>query len=65
MEFARFLDVVRAFERAKVDYVLVGGVAVNLHGILRATEDIDFFLRPTPDNVQRLRTALKSLWDDP
>jgi len=58
MEFTRFLDVIRAFERANVDYVLVDGVAVNLHGILRATEDIDFFVRPEHDNVERLKRAL-------
>lgn len=65
MEFERFLDVVRAFRRAEVAYVLVGGVAVNLHGVVRATEDIDFFVRPDPDNVERLKQALHSLWDDP
>lgn len=65
MEFDRFLDIARAFERAKVTYVLVGGVAVNLHGILRATEDVDFFVRPDADNIERLKKALKSLWDDP
>jgi len=65
MDFGRFLDVIRAFERARVDYVLVGGVAVNLHGIVRATEDIDFFVREDPENVERLKTALRSLWDDP
>jgi hypothetical protein len=65
MEFGRFLDVLRAFERADVDYVLVGGVAVNLHGIVRATEDIDFFMRPDPANVERLKSALRSLWNDP
>ncbi len=65
MEFGRFLDVIRAFERAEVDYILVGGVAVNLHGIVRATEDIDFFLRPAPANIERLKLALRSLWNDP
>lgn len=65
MEFARFLDVIRAFERERVEYVLVGGVAVNLHGIVRATEDIDFFVRPGAENVERLKRALRSLWDDP
>lgn len=65
MEFARFLDVIRAFERERVEYVLVGGVAVNLHGIVRATEDIDFFVRPGAENVERLKRALGSLWDDP
>jgi len=65
MEFERFLDVIRAFERAGLDYVLVGGVAVNLHGIARATEDIDFFVRPDPANIERLKRALRSLWNDP
>jgi len=48
-----------------VDYVLIGGVAVNLHGIVRATEDVDLFLRPDPDNVARLRRALGRVVDDP
>ena len=64
MEFDSFLKLVRAFRREGVDYVLVGGVAVNLHGIVRATEDIDFFLKPDPENVERLKAALRSLWDD-
>ncbi len=65
VEFRRFLDFVRALEEAKVEYVLIGGVAMNLHGIVRATEDIDFFVRPDAENVQRLKTALRSVWDDP
>ena len=65
MSFDQFLDVIRAFERERVEYILVGGVAVNIHGIVRATEDIDFFVRPTEANVERIRAALQSLWDDP
>jgi hypothetical protein len=64
MDFGRFLDLARAFEREGVEYVLVGGVAVNLHGLARATEDADFFVRPTPENIERVRRALRSLWDD-
>lgn len=65
MEFSVFLDVIRAFERAEVEYVLVGGVAVNLHGLVRATEDVDFFVRPERTNVERLKAALRSIWNDP
>lgn len=65
MEFHRFLGIVEALGAAKVDYILVGGVAVNLHGIVRATEDVDLFVRPDPENVERLKNALRSLWDDP
>lgn len=64
MDFRRFLDVVGAFERQAVEYVLVGGVAVNLHGLARMTEDIDFFVRPDPENLERLKRALRSLWND-
>jgi hypothetical protein len=53
-----------ALEADDVEYVLVGGVAVNLHGIVRATEDVDLFVRPDEDNVSRLRTALRRLHDD-
>lgn len=65
MSLDQFLAVIRAFEREGVEYVLVGGVAVNVHGIVRTTEDVDFFVRPTADNVERIRAALRSLWDDP
>ena len=64
MDFGRFLDVARAFEREGVEYILVGGVAVNLHGLARTTEDVDFFVRPTAENILRLRRALGSLWKD-
>jgi hypothetical protein len=65
MSFDQFLAVIRAFEREGVEYILVGGVAVNIHGIVRTTEDVDFFVRATPANVERIRAALRSLWSDP
>jgi hypothetical protein len=65
MEFERFLAVLRALERERVEYALVGATALGLHGIIRATEDMDLFVRPTADNVDRLRRALRSVWDDP
>ena len=38
---------------------------MNLHGVIRATEDVDFFVRPERANVERLKTALRSVWNDP
>src|SRR5687767_16008769 len=38
---------------------------MNLHGLVRATEDLDVFIRPDSENVERLRSALHALWDDP
>jgi predicted nucleotidyltransferase len=44
MDFDRVLALLRALEQEGVKYVLVGGVAVNLHGIARNTDDIDLFV---------------------
>ncbi len=65
VEFDRMLSLLRAFEHEQVDYVLVGAAALNIHGIIRATEDVDVFIRPERENVDRLKRALKLLWDDP
>ena len=55
----------RALQEENVDYVLVGALAMDVLGIGRMTEDIDLFVRSTPDNVARLRTALYRVWQDP
>jgi hypothetical protein len=57
-------ELFRALEREGVEYVLVGAVALDVLGIGRLTEDIDLFVRPTAANVDRLRRALRSVWDD-
>jgi hypothetical protein len=59
------LRVISSLNEAGVDYVVIGGVAMNLHGLVRATEDLDVFIRPDPENVERLRRALRTLWADP
>jgi hypothetical protein len=64
MDYDDLLALLRALHLHGVEYVLVGGVAVNLHGIARATEDIDLFVRPDEANVERLRAALASIWSD-
>jgi hypothetical protein len=58
------LRVLGAFEATGLEYVLIGAAAMGIHGLVRATEDLDLFIRATPDNVQRLRAALKSAYDD-
>lgn len=64
MELDEVLEVIRAFNEHGVEYVLIGGVAVNFHGIPRATEDVDFLIRPDAENMARVRAALRSLFDD-
>lgn len=59
------LRVIASLNEARVDYVVVGGVALNVHGLVRATEDLDVFVRPDPENIERLRSALRAVWTDP
>jgi hypothetical protein len=43
---------------AEVNFVLVGGVAVTLHGYVRLTEDVDIIIDRSEENVTRLLAAL-------
>jgi hypothetical protein len=55
------ISLLAAFLEAKVDYAVVGGVAVNAHGYLRATNDLDVFIRPTEENARAAFNALLAL----
>lgn len=41
---AEFENVVRAFEREHLDYAVCGGLAMTIHGHVRATIDIDLLI---------------------
>ena len=48
-----YLDLFRALDQHQVRYVLVGGLALNLHGVERATMDIDLAVALDHANLQR------------
>src|SRR5690606_10294536 len=50
-----------ALNDAQVDYVVVGGLAVILHGYLRATADLGLAIGLSPDNAARGMRALASI----
>lgn len=54
----RLQDVFRSFQKHEVKYVVIGGIAAILHGVPRATFDLDILIEATPDNTQRLLNAL-------
>jgi hypothetical protein len=58
------LDPVRIFEalqRHRVEYLTIGGVAVNVHGHVRNTRDVDILIEWTAENMRRLAAALREL----
>jgi len=66
MDRDEMLRVLRAFDREGLDYVLIGAAAMGFHGVVRATEDLDLFIRATAENVERLKRAFRAAYaNDP
>lgn len=53
--------ILRALDEHDVDYVLIGGLAVQTHGHVRMTNDADLIPAPDPANLERLAAALNAL----
>ena len=64
MERDEILRVLRAFEEVQLEYVLIGAAAMAFHGVVRATEDLDLFIRATAENVERLKRAFRMVYDN-
>lgn len=64
MDRDEVIDVLRAFEEHGLEYVLIGAAAMGFHGIVRATEDLDLFIRATAENVERLKRAFRQVYSD-
>jgi predicted nucleotidyltransferase len=56
-----FGSILEDLNEAGVRYVLIGGIALIRHGVVRATRDIDAVFDPAADNVERIR-SLASKW---
>jgi predicted nucleotidyltransferase len=49
-----FDQLLRRLSEAGVDFVLVGGLAVNAWGVVRGTKDVDIVVAPDPENFRRV-----------
>lgn len=58
MKTSSVLAIFRALRQADVRFLVVGGLAVNSHGYVRATQDVDLVLHLHPDNIARAFEAL-------
>ncbi len=56
-----FEKVFRALNKAKIKYLVVGGVAVNLYGYMRFTADLDLLVFLEEKNLKRLDKLMKEL----
>src|SRR5215210_1246366 len=61
MEVRSLETIVRALNDADVQYLIVGGIAVNAHGFVRLTRDVDIVLALEPENARRGLRTLQSI----
>jgi hypothetical protein len=55
------IELIATLARHGVDYLVIGGVAVQVHGHRRTTMDLDVTPDPDPENLRRLGAALAEL----
>ena len=65
MKLNSFEAIVRALDEAGVRYLVAGGLAVNAHGYLRFTKDIDIVLQLQQENARRALQGLERLGYQP
>lgn len=54
-------DVFASFHANNVKYIVIGGIAAIVHGVPRATFDLDILIEATEENASRLLTALEEV----
>ncbi|MFH1414734.1 MAG: hypothetical protein ABIH89_01440 [Elusimicrobiota bacterium] len=56
-----FTRILKELSENNVEYMVVGGIAVNLHGIPRMTYDLDLLVNMTDENLDRFMRIIKKL----
>ena len=55
---ADYVDMLKCLNKAGVDYILVGGWAVNMYGYIRATVDLDIWILADSENAKKVYGAV-------
>jgi hypothetical protein len=55
-----FIEFIDHLNKSDVEYILVGGMAVILHGYVRTTGDMDIWVKKTPENYKRIINAFRT-----
>jgi hypothetical protein len=65
LESSEFLKFVKAAGDNNLEYLLIGGLALAMHGIPRYTRDADLWIRPTNENKESFVRTLEALGYEP
>jgi len=63
-EINNIIKIAQSLLNEGVDFIIIGGIAVILHGMPRVSEDLDIIVKLNSDNIQRIRKSLTSLFND-
>lgn len=55
------LPLLRALHERGIEHIVVGGFAVNAHGFIRVTKDLDIVPSPAEENLEKLAEMLRDL----
>lgn len=55
---SNYTDMLKCLNAAGADYIMVGGWAVNMHGYIRATIDLDLWIMASRENAEKVYSAL-------
>jgi predicted nucleotidyltransferase len=55
------LPLLRVLYERGIEYIVVGGFAVNAHGFIRVTKDLDIVPNPAQENLEKLAEMLRDL----
>lgn len=56
-----YFDIFAKFTEKQLDYVVIGGVALVMHGVVRLTADLDLMVAMDRDNLRKLIDAMAEL----
>ncbi|MBU0764085.1 MAG: hypothetical protein KJ607_04540 [Bacteroidetes bacterium] len=56
-----YFEILSEFYHSEIRYLIVGGLAMNLHGVPRVTQDIDIIIATDSMNIHKTTSVLKSL----
>ena len=61
MRLEQVIEIVQCLNTASIRYLAAGGLAVNAHGFVRYTNDLDLVVSLAPDNIRRALDVLSTL----
>ena len=56
-----YLDLFKSLQAHNIDYLLIGGLAMNLHGVPRMTMDVDLVIALDANNIAKLASCANEL----